>query len=90
MVSLVDVVRPGLPGDHASAQAGHGDDRHHVDQVDGRQAGEDDQPEPEGHVDLLIDDVEAENVNASTPIDEYMLTGAQVIYPDMPVKNSIR
>ena len=69
MVSLVDVVRPGLPGDHAPAQAGHGDDRHHVDQVDGRQAGEDDQPEPEGHIDLLVDDVEAEDAEGVLLVD---------------------
>ena len=61
MVSLVDVVRPGFPGDHAPAQARHGYDGHHVDQVHGGQAGEDDQPEPEGDVDLLVDDVKAKN-----------------------------
>ena len=61
MVSLVDVVGPCLPGHHAPAQSGHGHDGHHVDQVHGRQTGEDDQPEPEGHVDLLVDDVETKN-----------------------------
>ena len=61
MVSLVDVVSPCFPGDHAPPQARDGHDGHHVDQVHGRQTGEDDQPEPEGHIDLLVDDVEAKN-----------------------------
>ena len=61
MVGLVDVVRPGLPGDHAPAQAGHGDDGDDVDQVDGGHTGEDDQPEPQGDVDLLVDDVQTKD-----------------------------
>ena len=61
MVGLVDVVRPGLSGDHAPAQAGHGDDGDDVDQVNGGHAGKDDQPEPEGDVDLLVDDVQTED-----------------------------
>ena len=69
MVSLIDVVGPGLPGDHTPAEAGHGNDRHHVDQVHGGETGEDDKPEPEGHVDLLVDDVEAENAEGILLVD---------------------
>ena len=61
MVGLVDVVCPCLPGDHAPAQAGHGDDGDDVDQVDGGHTGEDDQPEPEGDVDLLVDDIQTKD-----------------------------
>ena len=69
MVSLVDVVWTGFPGHHAPAQAGHGHDGHHVDQVDGRQAGEDDQPEPERHVDLLVYDVKPKNAEGILLVD---------------------
>ena len=61
MVSLINVVGPGLPGHHTPAEAGHCNDRHHIDQVHGGETGEDDKPEPEGHVDLLVDDVETKD-----------------------------
>ena len=70
MVSVVFVFSvPAFPGHHTVAQGGHGQDCHHVDQVDGREAGEDDQPEPEGHVDLFVDDVKAKNAEGILLVD---------------------
>lgn len=42
----------GLPDDHDLPEAGHGDHGEHVDDVDARQDGEHDEPEPQRDVDL--------------------------------------
>ena len=61
VVGLVLVGAAGLPRDEAPPQARHGDQGHDVDCVARGQDGQDDEPEPERDVDLLVDDVQAEN-----------------------------
>ena len=61
VIGLVLVVTAGLPRDEAPSQTRHGDQSHDVDCVAGGQDGQDDEPEPERDVDLLVDDVQAED-----------------------------
>ena len=56
---MVPVALLGFPDDEVPPEAGHADESHHVDGVEGRDEGEDDEPEPERDVDLLVDDVQA-------------------------------
>ena len=64
MTYLVSVVRPLPPQkDQSSSQqnlpeTGDGDDDQSGEDLDGGDDGHDDEPEPQEHVDLLIDDVE--------------------------------
>ena len=47
----------GVLFDHPLPDAGHGDEGGHVDEVQHREDGEDDEPEPHEDEDLLVDDV---------------------------------
>ena len=60
---------PGLLDDEVPPEAGHADESHHVDGVEGRDEGEDDEPEPERDVDLLVDDVQTEHAQRVQLLD---------------------
>ena len=63
MVGPVLLVLGGLPGDHVPAETGQGNDGDHVDEVERGQHDQGDQPEPQSDVDLLVDDVQAEDAD---------------------------
>ena len=61
---MVFVVPDGLLLDEVPPEAGHADDGHQVDGVEGGDEGEEDEPEPESDVDLLVDDVQPEDTQS--------------------------
>ena len=58
-----------LPGDEVPPEAGHAHDGHDVDGVEGGQDGQQDEPEPERDVDLLIDDVQTKHAEGVVLLD---------------------
>ena len=58
---------------HPLPDAGHGDECGHVDEVEDGGDGEDDEPEPHEHEDLLVDDVGGEHAERVV-----LLQGARV------------
>ena len=52
------------PGDENDPELGHGEDDDPVDECQPWDDGDDDQPEPDEDVDLLVDDVQRENAEA--------------------------
>ena len=59
MIGMVLGILPCLPDHQVSPESWEGDYGNHVDGVQGGQDGQDDEPEPQGDVDLLVDDVES-------------------------------
>ena len=53
----------GVPLYHDSSHARDRDDGEHIDQVETGQDREDDEPEPEGDKDLLVDDVQGQDAH---------------------------
>lgn len=67
----VDVVAPHEPephSHHVDAHARREDDDDAVDERDEREEAQDDKPEPEEHVDLLVDHVQRENAERIVPL----------------------
>ena len=52
---------------HGSSDAGSKEDSDAVDEEDAGDGGDDDEPEPEEDVDLLVDDVEGQNAETVMP-----------------------
>ena len=69
MIGGVSVGLVCLPRDQVPPEAGHGDDGHDVDGVEGGQDGQEDEPEPESDVDLLIDDVQTKHTQSIVLLD---------------------
>jgi len=69
VVGSVSVGLVGLPGDQVPPEPGHADDGHDVDGVEGGQDGQQDEPEPERDVDLLIDDVQTKHAEGVVLLD---------------------
>ena len=69
MPGLFPVALSGLLDDEVPPEAGHADESHHVDGVEGRDEGEDDEPEPESDVDFLVDDVQTEHTQGVHLLD---------------------
>ena len=59
----------GVPLDHDPPHARDRDHGQDVDQVDRRQHGQDDEPEPQEHEDLLVDDVQGEDAHGIVDLD---------------------
>ena len=64
VISMVLGILPCLPNHQVSSEPWKGDYGNHVDCVQGCEDGEDDEPEPQGDVDLLVDDVESEHTQS--------------------------
>ena len=69
MPGLFPVALRGLLDDEIPPEAGHADESHHINGVKGRDEGEDDEPEPDSDVDLLVDDVETEHTQGVHLLD---------------------
>ena len=66
---MVPVIPGSFLDDEVPPEAGHADEGDHVDGVEGGDEGEDDEPEPERDVDLLVDDVQSEDTQSVQLLD---------------------
>ena len=61
-ITVIKIIYP--PGDENDPELGHGEDDEPVDEGQSWYDGDDDQPEPDEDVDLLVDDVQGKNAEA--------------------------
>ena len=58
-----------IPLDHVSPHWRNGDDSQDVEQIERGQDSQDDEPEPQEDVDLLVDDVEGQDAHGVVTLD---------------------